>query len=177
MNLTDLKKRLPARTLTTLVAGVVLALGFLAVFIIPENREAEQLRRKIAETQSTLAMRRQLQPVAIALKQLETTLPTVGPVGGGARLPLADVSRLPDIFDAMATPYGLRMASVSPDPSSVSTAGELAVRLGVMGQAEAFRDFLLSLGRYGPLVRVESITSMIGREGREYSVKCWLAVE
>jgi len=177
MTFSDLKNRLPARTLGTLVVGILLALGFLAVFIIPENREAEQLRRKIAETNASLAMRRQLQPVAVALKQLEATIPSVGPVGGGAHLPLADVSRLPDIFDAMATPFGLRMASVSPDPSSVSRSGELAVRLGVMGQAEAFRDFLLGLGRYGPLMRIESITSMIGREGREYSVKCWLAVQ
>jgi len=176
MTLAEIKNLLPARTLGFLIAGAVIAVGFVAVFIIPDYREAEALRRQIGEERANLEMRRQLLPVTQSLRQAQAGLPTVGPVGGGERLPLADVGRLADIMDTLGAPLGLRVTRVSPDPASVTRDGVLAVRLGLLGQAEAFREFLLALGRYGPLVKVESVSTMVGRDGREYLVKCWLAV-
>lgn len=176
MTLTEIRNLLPARTLGFLIAGAVIAVGFVAVFIIPDYHEADALRRQIAEARANLEMRRQLLPVAQSLMQAQAGLPTVGPVGGGERLPVADVGRLADIMDKLASPLGLRVTRVSPDPASVTRDGVLAVRLGLLGQAEAFREFLLALGRYGPLVKVESVATLVGQDGREYALKCWLAV-
>jgi hypothetical protein len=177
MNVAELKKRLPPRTLFTLAAGGLLALGFVAVFLIPQYREAERLRLDIAAARSSLGMRRQLEPVALAIKQLEAAIPTVAKVGDGKPLPLAEVGRLTTVFDDMATSLGLSVSSVSPDASSVAKGGLLAVRVGLVGEATAFREFLLSLGSYGPLTSIESASSMMGRDGREYAVKFWLAVQ
>lgn len=177
MNIVDIKKRLPARTLVLLGIGLLIALGFVAVFLVPEYREAERLRREIAVTRANLETRRQLEPVMKALREAESGMPQVGETGGAGRLALSDVGRLTDVFDGMATSLGLRVASVSPDASSVTKNGLLAVRLGLVGQADAFREFLLALGRYAPLVKIESANTMIGRDGREYSLKCWLAVQ
>ncbi|EHJ47454.1 hypothetical protein DFW101_1446 [Solidesulfovibrio carbinoliphilus subsp. oakridgensis] len=176
MTLAELKNRLPARTLAVLVAGAVIAVGFVAVFIIPDTREAEALRHQIGQLRANLELRRQLLPVAQSLKDAQAGLPSVGPVGGGERLPLAEVGRLAGIMDGLAAPLGLRVNRVSPDPSSVTRNGLVAVRLGLVGPADAFREFLLALGRYGPLVKVESLTTAVDRDGREYTVKCWLAV-
>lgn len=177
MTLSEIRQLLPARTLVTLTVGVVVALGFVAVFLIPEYRAVETLGRQVEELKSSLAIRRQLEPVARTLKEAQAQVPAVGPVGGEGRLPLADVGRLATIFDGMATPRGLRVSAVSPDASSVTRDGLLAVRLGFLGPPAGFRDLLLALGGFGPLVKIESVTTTAGREGREYTVKCWLAVQ
>lgn len=177
MTFAEIKKRLPARTLVLLGVGVLIALGFVAVFLIPEYRESERLRREIAVIRANLETRRQLEPVVRALREGEAGMPQIGDVGGGARLPLSEVGQLTDVFDGMATSLGLRVASVSPDASSVTNNGLLAVRVGLVGEADAFREFLLALGRYAPLTRIESANTVVGRNGREYSVKCWLAVQ
>ena len=100
----------------------------------------------------------------------------VGKVGGKDTLPLAEVERLTTIFDALAGPHGLRLSAVSPDAASVTRDKLMAVRLAFSGTPAAAREFLLDLGGFGPLVKVESVTTVFGREGREYTLKCWLAV-
>lgn len=176
MTLAEIKNRLPARTLVGLLAGAVAVVGFVVAFIIPDTRRAETLRAEIVQLRANRDLRRQLLPVAQSLKDAQAGLPSVGPVGGGERLPLTEVSRLAEIVDGLAAPFGLRVTRVSPDPASVTRDGLLAVRLGLAGEAGAFREFLLALGRYGPLVKVESLSTMVDRDGREYAVKCWLAV-
>ncbi len=176
MVLAEMKKRFRPRTLLILVAGAVVSLAVLFVLVIPQHREAEQLRRRIAVARSSLEMRRQMEPVKQALRQAEAVMPPVERPGVEVRLSLADVGRLTDIFDSMAATHGLKVASVSPDASSVTRDGLLAVRVGLVGPADAFRRFLLALGGYGPLVKIESAATTAGRDGREYAVKCWLAV-
>ncbi len=176
MTLADLRRRLPPRTLAYLAVGALVVAGFVLVFLIPEYREADRLRREIAAIRESIEAQQRLMPVRESLRRIEGQLPSVGPVGGQERLPLSDVARLTDIFDSLAQPTGLRVTQVSPDPASVTRDGLLAVRLNLTGQADAFREFLLALGRYGPLAKVESVGSLMGRDGREFSVKCWLAV-
>ncbi|EFL49908.1 conserved hypothetical protein [Solidesulfovibrio fructosivorans JJ]] len=177
MNLAEIKRRLPPRTVGFLVAGAVIAAGFMAVFIVPDYHAAGELRRDIEHLRSSLALRRQFAPAIELLKQAREHLRQVGPVGGKGSLPLSDVGRLNTIFGDMVTPLGLRLTRVSPDPSSVTRKGLLAVRLGLSGPAEAFREFMLTLGRYGPLVTVESVSTVAGEQGREYAMKCWLAIK
>lgn len=177
MKLSEIKRRLPPRTLGLLIAGAVIAAGFMALFIVPDYHVARELRGEVGRLQASLAMRRQLAPVATLLIQAREHLQQVGPVGGNATLPLSDVGRLNTIFGDMAAPLGLRVTRVSPDPSSVTRKGLLAVRFGFLGPAEAFREFMLTLGRYGPLVKVESVSTMAGADGREYAMKCWLAIK
>ena len=177
MTLAEIKHALPARTLVTLAVGAAVALGFLAVFLAPEYRDIETLTAKTAELRATLDERRQLEPVVAALTDAQSKVRSVGAVGGRTKLPVAEVGRLTAVFDGLATPLGLRVVSVSPDASSVTRDGLLAVRLGLLGQPEAMRRFMLALGEYGPLVKVESAATLIGREGREYTLKCWLAVQ
>jgi|GEM_PF-2414916 len=173
----DIRRLLPARTLAFLAVGAALALGYSAVFLFPQYRAVEALRRQVAELAASVEMRRQLAPVARALRDAQAPLPPEVEPRGGERLALAEIGRLTVIFDEMAAPHGLRVTAVSPDPASVTRSGLLAVRLGLTGEAAGFRDFLLDLGRYGPLSAVESATTMAGREAREYTVKCWLAVQ
>ena len=177
MTLAEIKQALPARTLGTLVVGAAVAVGFLVVFLVPEYRDNAALTDKTAELRLALEERRQLEPVVKTLADAQAKVRAVGPVGGQVKLPVAEVGRLTAVFDAMATPLGLRVVTVSPDAASVTRDGLLAVRLGLMGQPEAMRRFLLELGGYGPLVKVESAATLIGREGREYTLKCWLAVQ
>ncbi len=176
MTPTEIRRLLPARTLVLLLAGAVIAVGFVALFIVPDSREAESLRSQIGQLRDNLDLRRQLLPVAQSLKEAQAGLPPAGPVGGNDSLPLADMGRLAGIMDGLAAPLGLRVTRVSPDPASVTRGGLLAVRLGLAGRPEAFREFLLSLGRFGPMVKVESLSTTVDREGREYALKCWLAV-
>ena len=173
----DIRRLLPARTLAMLAAGAILALALLLGGLLPQYREAETLRRQVAELSATLEARRQLAPVAKALAEAQVPSPPEVEVRGGERLSLAEVGRLATIFDAMATPHGLRVSTVSPEPSSATRNGLLAVRLGLTGDAAAFRDFLLDLGRYGSLSAVESVSTTAGRDAREYAVKFWLAVQ
>jgi hypothetical protein len=177
MTLAEIKHALPARTLLTLAVGAAVALGFVAVFLLPEYREMDLLTTQVTALRASLEERRQLEPVAKALAEAQTKMRPVGPVGGLGKLPLAEVGRLTSVFDNLATPLGLRMTAVSPDASSVTREGLLAVRLAFLGPPEAVRQFMLSLGGFGPLVKVESATTMFGREGREYTMKCWLAVQ
>ena len=177
MTLAEMRKALPPRTLLTLAVGAAVALGFLAVFLLPEYHEIEQLTVRTAALRQALDDRAQLEPVAKALGETQGKVREVGPVGGRGTLPLADVERLTAIFDDLAKPHGLRLSAVSPDAASVTRDGLLAVRLGLVGQPEAMRRFMLVLGEYGPLVKVESAATLYGREGREYTLKCWLAVQ
>ena len=177
MTLAEIKHALPARTLVTLAVGAAVALGFLAVFLLPEYRTIESLTAKTAELRTALEERRQLEPVIKALSDAQSKVRAVGTVGGQTKLPVTEVGHLTAVFDAMGTPLGLRVVSVSPDASSVTREGLLAVRLGLLGQPEAMRRFLLALGEYGPLVKVESPTTFFGQQEREYTLKCWLAVQ
>ena len=177
MTLAEIKQALPARTLATLVVGAAVALGFLVVFLVPEYRDIEDLTAKSAELRLALEERQKLEPVIKTLADAQAKVRGVGTVGGQTKLAVAEVGRLTAVFDAMATPLGLRVVTVSPDAASVTRDGLLAVRLGLLGQPEAMRRFMLELGGYGPLVKVESAATLIGREGREYTLKCWLAVQ
>ena len=176
MTLADVRNSLPPRTLLTLAVGAAVALGFLAVFLLPEYREIEQLTVRTAALRQTLDDRVQLEPVAKALGETQAKVRDVGQVGGRDKLPLADLERLTAIFDALAKPHGLRLSAVSPDAASVTRDGLLAVRLAFLGTPEAARQFMLDLGGFGPLVKVESAATVFGREGREFTLKCWLAV-
>lgn len=176
MNLAEMRQALPPRTLLTLAVGAAVALGFLAVFLLPEYREIEQLTVRTAALRQTLDDRVQLEPVAKALGETQAKVRDVGQVGGRDKLPLADLERLTAIFDALAKPHGLRLSAVSPDAASVTRDGLLAVRLAFLGTPEAARQFMLDLGGFGPLVKVESAATVFGREGREFTLKCWLAV-
>jgi Tfp pilus assembly protein PilN len=177
MTLAEMRQSLPPRTLATLAVGAAVALGFLAVFLLPEYRDADQLTVQTAGLRAALDERMQLEPVAKALSETQAKVREVGSVGGQVKLPLADVEHLTTIFDGLAKPYGLRVTAVSPDAASVTREGLLAVRLGFLGSAEAARQFMLALGGYGPLVKVESASTVFGRDGREFSLKCWLAVQ
>ena len=177
MTLAEIRHALPVRTLVTLAVGAAVALGFLAVFLAPEYRSIEALTAKTDELRLALEERRQLEPVVKALTDAQSKVRAVGPVGGQTKLPTSEVGRLTAVFDAMAGPLGLRVVSVSPDAASVTRDGLLAVRLGLLGQPEAMRRFMLALGEYGPLVKVESATTLFGRDGREFALKCWLAVQ
>ena len=172
-----LKHVLPARTLIVLAVVCVFSLGFVFLFLLPEYRAVDNLGRLLVERGAALETRRQMVPVVRALKDAQARMPAVGAAAELQRMPLSDVGRLTEIFDALAAPHGLRVTAVSPDASSVSRDGVLAVRLGLLGQADGFRNFLLSLGRFGPLVKVESATTLMGRDGREFTMKCWLAVQ
>lgn len=176
MTLAEIRSALPPRTLLTLAVGAAVALGFLAVFLLPEYHDIEQLTVRTASLRQTLDNRVQLEPVAKALGEAQAKLREVGPVGGRDKLPLADVERLTAIFDELAKPHGLRLSAVSPDAASVTREGLLAVRLAFLGAPEAARRFMLDMGGFGPLVKVESAATMYGREGREFTLKCWLAV-
>ncbi len=177
MNLAELRRRLPPRTLGYLVVGALLAGGFLALFIIPDYRQAKAMTAEIEQLRATLEVRRQMAPVVQSLAKAQSSLPAVGTAEKPAKLPLADVGRLAVVMEELAAPYALRLTRVSPDPASVTRDGLLAVRLGLMGEPDKFREFLLALGRYAPLVRIESVSTVVGREGREYAVKCWLGVQ
>lgn len=177
MTLADLKRRLPPRTLGYLVAGALFAGAFLALFIIPDTREAKALAVEIGQLRTSLEVRRQMLPVVQSLNKVRSALPVVDATEKQGRLPLADVGRLAGIMDDLAAPSGIRMTRVSPDPASVTRDGLLAVRLVMLGEPEKFREFLLALGRYAPLVRIESVSTVVGGDGREYAVKCWLGVQ
>ena len=177
MTLTEIRHALPARTLATLAVGAAVALGFVLVFLLPEYRDVESLTAKVAAMRSTMELNHQLEPVVKALAEAQAKVRAVGVVGGQGKLPLAEVERLTAVFDSLAQPLGVRMTAVSPDASSVTREGLVAVRLAFLGPPDAVRQFMLSLGGFGPLVKVESATTMFGREGREYTMKCWLAVQ
>ena len=177
MTLADIKRRLPPRTLGYLVVGALLVGTFLALFIIPDSHKAKALVVEIERLRAALEVRRQMLPVLQSLNKARASLPAVNATEKPGRLPLADVGRLTEIMDELAAPSGVRMTRVSPDPASVTRGGLLAVRLGMLGEPEKFRDFLLALGRFAPLARIESVSTVVGHDGREYAVKCWLGVQ
>ncbi|WP_029459444.1 hypothetical protein [Solidesulfovibrio alcoholivorans] len=177
MTLADLKRRLPPRTLGYLVVGALLAGAFLALFIIPDSHKAKELAVEIGQLRAALEVRRQMLPVLQSLNKARASLPAVDATEKPGRLPLSDVGRLAAIMDDLAAPSGVRMTRVSPDPASVTRGGLLAVRLGMLGEPDKFREFLLALGRFAPLVRIESVSTVVGGDGREYAVKCWLGVQ
>jgi hypothetical protein len=119
MTLAELKRRLPARTLATLVAGLVVAVGFVAVFLIPEYRAAAALRLRIAALRSDIEIQRQLAPVRANLKKIEASLPSGNLRVEPEPLPLSEIGQLAVIMGGMAKPLGLTVDSVSPDASSV----------------------------------------------------------
>ncbi len=176
MTLAEVKKRLPPRTLGLFAVGAALALAFVAVCIIPYSHMIDELQGEIGRLRATVEERKQLAPVLAALNAARNDLPEVEAVVARKPLPLGDVEKLSGIMDTMARPLGLRVTRVSPDPMSVTRSQLMAVRLGLAGEAPNFRQFLLALGRYAPLVRIESVVSSVGDVGREYKVKCWLAV-
>lgn len=177
MTFAEIKRRLPPRTLGVLAVGAAIAVGFLVVFIIPDYHSARVLRDQIGQLKTSLDVRRQLLPVVQSLKKAQASLPVAEAVGGNAALPVSEVGQLHTIFEDMIKPLGLRVMRVSPEPTSVTKNGLLAVRLGLQGPAEAFREFLLVLGRYGPMVKLESVSTTVGADGREYALKCWLAIK
>ena len=177
MTLADLKRRLPPRTLGYLVAGALVACAFLALFIIPDSHKAKALAVEIEQLRTSLEVRRQMQPVMQSLSKARSALPAVAATEKPGRLPLGDVGRLRASMDDLGAPSGVRMTRVSPDPASVTRDGLLAVRLRMLGEPQKFREFLLALGRYAPLVRIESVSTVVGGDGREYAVKCWLGVQ
>ncbi|WP_428565361.1 MAG: hypothetical protein ACP59X_04145 [Solidesulfovibrio sp. DCME] len=176
MTFAEIKRRLPPRTLAFLAVGALVAGGFMAMFIVPDYRQCQVLTAENAGLRATLEVRRQMVPVVETLKKARTDLPEVTAMTGQERLPLAEVGRLAAIMDGLAAPLRLRLTQVSPDPSSVTRDGLVAVRLAVLGESDRFREFLLALGRYAPLTKVESVVTHVGRDGREYRVKCWLSV-
>jgi hypothetical protein len=176
MRLADVAGRLPARTVALLVAGVLLTGAFVAVFLLPEYRQAARLRQAIAETRADIAVQTRLAPVRARLRQAEAALPESGLMARPEPLSLTDVGRLVEIFDDLAKPTGLRLTAVMPEANSVGKNGLLAVDLRLLGPLGATRDFFTALGRFAPLVAIESATTLVGQDGRELALKCWLVV-
>lgn len=176
MTLAELKRRLPPRAMGFLVVGALIAFGFMALFIVPDYHHSQDMTQENGRLRTSLEVRRQLLPVVEALRKAEAALPAVGAKTGATRLPLSDVGKLNTIMADLVASSGMQLTQVSPDPSSVTRDGILAVRLGFLGDPDKFRDVLLALGRYAPLVKIESVVSSVGQDGREYRVKCWLAV-
>jgi hypothetical protein len=176
MTLHELKGRLPARTVGTLVVGALVALGFVAVFLLPEYRQAARLRLDLIELRADLDIQRRLAPVRASLQKSEAALPPADLRVTPGTLPLSEVGRLAEIVGELAKPSGVSVDAVSPDASSVGKSGRLAVTVRLHGEMEAMRTFLLSLCHFAPLVKVESGSTQMGRDGRELTLKCWLAV-
>lgn len=176
MTLKELKGRLPARTLAVLVSGVVVAVGFVAVFLIPEYREASLARFRIAALRSDLDIQRQLAPVRASLKVAEASLPADDVLVTPEALPLSEVGRLVEIIGDMAKPLGLSVDGVTPEAASAGKNGRLAVKVQLRGAMESLRAFMLALCQLPSLVKVESASTQMGQDGRELTLKCWLAV-
>lgn len=176
MNFSTLRQRLPARTWGILLVGVLLAVCFLFVFMIPEYRHAARLRVRIDEAKRDVAIRAKLAPFLARLRKAEAELPKNVTASKPTPMPLADVDRLTELLDALAKPVGVRLAGVTPRANSAGKNGLLAVDLRLLGPVGGLHDFLLALGRFDPLVSVASATTMVGPDGRELLLKCWLAV-
>lgn len=154
------------------------AILILAVAVwLPAVRASASLRQGIADAEAKLSLATQLAPVAAELTRLEAALPDIGPLPSGTALSLAEVGRLPEVFAAMAAPLGLHLVAAAPDPGSAGIGGAVALRLELEGDPGRFREFLLALGGYGPLVGLESVATEMHRNVRGYHVTCWLAVQ
>ena len=158
------------------MVGVLLAVAFLFVFVIPEYREAARLRVRIAETKLDVEVRTRLAPVLAKLVKAEAALGKIDLPSKPVPMPLAEVDQLTARFDAMAKPLGLRLMAVTPQANSAGKNGRLAVNLRLLGTMDGFHEFLTTLSRFAPLVSVESSATVVGEEGRELLLKCWLAV-
>lgn len=176
MNAATLRQRLPARTLVTLLVGLLLAVGFLLVFVLPEYRDAARLRDAITETRLDIDIRTKLAPMLAKLAKVEAELPKDEKPAELKPMPLTDVDRLTELLDELAKPAGVRLAAVTPQANSAGKNGLLAVDLRVLGAMSGLHAFLAALGRFESLVSVESATTMVGGDGREMLLKCWLAV-
>ena len=160
-----------------LAVELALVLGLAVALWLPAVRDAAGLRRQIEAREGVLAEAGALAPVAAELDGLEAALPEVGEVPQRTPLPLEAVGRLPEVFAAMAAPFGLRLVTAAPDPGSAGLDGAVAMRLALEGDPDKFRSFLLALGNYGPLTGLESVSTEVQRNVRGYGVTCWLAVQ
>jgi hypothetical protein len=176
MKIAELSRRLPPRTVMTLFTGAVVAVGFLVVFVIPEFREAGRLREAIAGIKADIDIQTRLAPVRAKLRKDASVLPKSGELPTIEPMPLSDVGRLTELLDELAKPAGVRLAAVTPEANSAGKNGMLAVDLRLLGSLGAMHEFLLGLTRFPPLVSIESATTMVGQDGRELALKCWLAV-
>lgn len=176
MNLGNFTGRLPARTVATVVVGILFAVGFVIVFLIPDYREAARMRQERIELQAEINLQKQLVPLREKLLKADATLAKGNFLVKAEPLPLSEVGQLTARIGDMAKPAGLRVASVSPEVEAAGKRGLLAVHLRLLGPIGGMRDFLLSLARFGSLVAIEKASTKLGQDGRELTLTCWLTV-
>lgn len=158
------------------VAGMLV---FIFLFILPAQKTAAELDKKLEEKQSQIDRQKILKPVfermlVKATAKSPTRLPTVEK----AKLARGDMKKISTQIQTLIQRNNLMLKEISPDVnSSGERSGYLLIRLVVTGDFFNFRKFLLDLGSIPSMVHIQEIAIRSIEESRELKVKIWLAQE
>lgn len=169
----------PTRTLVLCGAGALAVVLVLAGLIWPAASRVGQLDRDIADMRARLDEQKILRPLFDSLKTLVKDVDVAGlPPVQAQKLPQEQVATVSGLFEESARRSGARIFSVTPDPDSLARGSKhLSVRAVVQGEVDAFRLFLLEVGRLPYLDQVGGVVIRQTPDGREYAVTVWLALE
>ena len=146
--------------------------------IVPAARNTEDTRAEIESLRAELQKREALLPVyALLRQQAETAPPDHLIVPEPRRLPLDELPGVPALLEEMAAANGLELVSATPQVRALSEGRDgLRVDARLRGEFLPMRDFLLSLGGFPSMERLEGVSVMAVDAGRELRVTIWLKI-
>jgi hypothetical protein len=171
-------KLIPRRTAIIHLAWAGALLLLSAVAIVPLQRSAAGIDRRIKEVRGQIETQKTLQPLYQSLKAKGQTAPAVVlPLPKAGKLPRDRVGRVAATLGGIARKASLETISLSPDPNAlVNQSRSLLVNVVLRGDFMNFRRFLIGIGELDYLERIEEVVIQQEVDYMEFRMKIWLAL-
>jgi hypothetical protein len=173
------RTNLPRTSLIYLLVCGALAVGFLALGILPLKKTLESRDADILRLKAQVQEQRTLSPVYKSLE--EKTLRNGSqdlPLTVRTGLPVDRIDSIPAIVKGITEKNDIELISVIPDVKSLGeNSRHLSVRVAAKGDYFNFRKFLLALDELPCLEYTEDIQVQVVPGGKEFRLKIWLAID
>ncbi len=155
-------------------AGV---LGFFILIIIPNQNTAAELDQEILKINDHLEQQRMLRPVFESmLEGAKKKQPTNLPATKIVKLDRGDITQISELLQDIAGRRDLKILDIGTDANEImNNTGYMLMRIHATGDLMKFREFLMDLGTFPSLEKIEEIKIRAIEGSREYKLKIWMA--
>jgi len=155
-------------------AGVIV---FFILIIIPNQNTAAELDQEILKINDHIEQQRMLRPVFESmLERAKKKQPTNLPATKIVKLDRGDITKISELLQDIAGRRDLKILDIGTDANEImNNTGYMLMRIHATGDLMKFREFLMDLGTFPSLEKIEEIKIRAIEGSREYKLKIWMA--